>query len=148
MQRTAWLILAAILLLVGPASASTMKSIGKDRVNVRSNPNRNSAVLFQAYLGYPIQIEKQKRDWVFCTDWKDNTGWIYKPLVSGTQTAVILVDDANIRRGPSLKRPVVLQASKGEIYKIFGEKGDWVKVGYYLENEVIGWVRQDLVWGD
>ena len=41
-----------------------------------------------------------------------------------------------------------MQASKGEIYKIFDEKGEWVKVGYYLENEVIGWIRQDLVWGD
>ncbi|MBU4354976.1 MAG: SH3 domain-containing protein, partial [Proteobacteria bacterium] len=64
------------------------------------------------------------------------------------QTAVILVEEANIRKGPSLRKPVVMQASKGEIYKIFDEKGEWVKVGYYLENEVIGWIRQDLVWGD
>ena len=41
-----------------------------------------------------------------------------------------------------------MQASKGEIYKIFDEKGQWVKVGYYLENEVIGWIREDLVWGN
>jgi uncharacterized protein YgiM (DUF1202 family) len=55
---------------------------------------------------------------------------------------------ANIRKGPSLRKPVVKQAAKGEIYKIFNEKGEWVKVGYYLENEVIGWIRQDLVWGE
>jgi len=61
---------------------------------------------------------------------------------------VILVEDANIRKGPSLNKPVVMQASKGEIYKIFDEKGQWVKVGYYLENEVIGWIREDMVWGD
>jgi hypothetical protein len=41
-----------------------------------------------------------------------------------------------------------MQVSKGEIYKIFDEKAEWVKVGYYLENEVIGWIREDLVWGD
>jgi hypothetical protein len=37
---------------------------------------------------------------------------------------------------------------EGEIYKIFDEKGEREKVGYYRENEVIGWIRQDLVWGE
>jgi SH3-like domain-containing protein len=138
----------SIVFLVSSAFAANMQSIGKDRVNVRSQPNLNSEVMFEASLGYPIQIEKQKNNWVYFTDWKNNTGWVYKPLVSGTQTALIMVEEANIRKGPSLRRPVVKQASKGEIYKIFDEKGEWVKVGYYLEDEVIGWVRQDLVWGE
>jgi uncharacterized protein YgiM (DUF1202 family) len=139
---------AWMVVMVGPVWASSMRSISKDRVNVRSQPNLDSEVVFQASLGYPIEVERQKNNWVYFTDWKNNTGWVYKPLVSRTQTAVILVDDANVRKGPSLRKPVVMQASKGEIYKIFGEKGNWVKIGYYLENEVIGWVRQDLVWGD
>jgi SH3-like domain-containing protein len=148
MRRILCLTLAWGLLLVFPALASTMRSIGKDLVNVRSKPDLSSEVVFQAFLGYPIQVEKQEKNWVYFTDWKNNAGWVYKPLVSKIQTAVVLVDKANIRRGPSLRRPVVMRASKGEIYKIFAEKGDWVKVGYYLENEVIGWIRQDLVWGD
>ena len=148
MRKFLCLTAAWILLMVGQALASTMQSIGKDRVNVRSRPALSSEVVFQASLGYPIQIEKQKKNWVYCIDWKNNTGWVYKPLVSKTQTAVVLVENANMRKGPSLKKPVVMQASKGEIYKIFGEKSDWVKVGYYLGNDVIGWIRQDLVWGD
>jgi N-acetylmuramoyl-L-alanine amidase len=125
-----------------------MQSIRRDSVNVRSKPDLNSEVVFQASLGYPVQIEKQKRNWVYCIDYKNQAGWIYKPLLSKTQTAVVLVEDANIRKGPSLRKPIVMQASKGEIYKIFDEKDEWVKVGYYLENEEIGWIRQDLVWGD
>jgi SH3-like domain-containing protein len=148
MRKFFWLAVISVLFVACPVSASTMKSIGKDRVNVRSKPGLSSEVLFQAYLGYPIEIEKQKNNWVYFTDWKNNSGWVYKPLVSGTQTAVILVDNANIRKGPSLRKPVVTKASQGEIYKIFGEKGNWVKIGYYLEDEVVGWVRQDLVWGD
>jgi SH3-like domain-containing protein len=105
-------------------------------------------VLFQASLGYPIEIEKQQNNWVYIHDWKNNSGWVYKPLVSGTQTAVILVDHANIRKGPDLKMPVVTAGSLGEIYRIFAEKGKWVKIGYYLENEAVGWVREDMVWGD
>jgi SH3-like domain-containing protein len=148
MKKFLWLAVISVLLLPGTVSASTMKSIGKDQVNVRSRPDLGSDVLFQAFLGYPIEVEKQQGNWLYFTDWKNNTGWVYKPLVSKTQTAVILVESANIRKGPSLRQPVVMQASKGEIYKIFAERGDWVKVGYYLENEVIGWIRQDLVWGD
>jgi uncharacterized protein YgiM (DUF1202 family) len=148
MRKFLCLAVAWSMLLAVPALASTMKSIGKDRVNVRSQPSLGSEVVFQAFLGYPIQVEKQKDSWVYCTDWKDNAGWVYKPLVSSTQTAVVLVENANIRKGPSLRRPVVMQASKGEIYKIFAEKGNWVQIGYYLENEKIGWIRDDLVWGE
>jgi SH3-like domain-containing protein len=148
MKKFYWLALISALVLACPAWGSIMKSIGKDRVNVRSKPNLKSDVEFQAYLGYPIQVEKQKDNWVYFTDWKNKSGWVYRPLVSNIKTAVILVDDANIRKGPSLRTPVVTKASQGEIYKIFAEKGNWVKIGYYLENEEVGWVRDDLVWGD
>jgi len=148
MRKIFCLVVASVVLSVSPLLASSMQSIRKDLVNVRSKPALNSEVVFQASLGYPVQIEKQKSNWVYCTDYKSQTGWVYKPLLSNTQTAVILVEDANIRKGPSLNKPVVMQASKGEIYKIFDEKGQWVKVGYYLENEVIGWIREDMVWGD
>jgi SH3-like domain-containing protein len=147
MRKIFYLAVASVVLSVSPLLGSNMQSIGKDRVNVRSKPNLNSEVVSKVFQGYPIQIEKQQNNWVYFTDWKNNNGWVYKPLVSRTQTALVLVEDANIRKGPSMKRPVVMQASKGEIYKIFDEKGKWVKVGYYLDNEVIGWIRQDLVWG-
>lgn len=148
MRKIICLVAASVVLSISSVSASSMQSIRKDSVNVRSKPDLNSEVVFQASLGYPVQIEKQKRNWVYCIDYKNQAGWIYKPLLSKTQTAVVLAEDANIRKGPSLRRPVIMQASKGEIYKIFDEKGQWVKVGYYLENEEIGWIRQDLVWGD
>ena len=148
MRKIICLVVASVLLSVSPVLASNMQSIRKDSVNIRSKPDLNAEVVFQASLGYPVQIEKQKSNWVYCTDYKNQAGWVYKPLLSETQTAVVLVEEANIRKGPSLRRPVVMQASKGEIYKIFDEKGQWVKVGYYLENEVIGWIRDDLVWGD
>jgi N-acetylmuramoyl-L-alanine amidase len=148
MNKFFCLVAALVMMLVGPVFAATMQSIGKDQVNVRSKPDLNSEVLFELSLGYPIQVEKQQDNWVYFTDWKNQAGWVFKPLVSKTQTAVILVDNANIRKGPSLSMPVVMKASKGDIYKIFGEKDDWVHVGFYLENEKIGWIRDDLVWGE
>ncbi len=148
MRKIICLTVLSVVLLGSSVWAANMQSIGKDRVNVRSKPTLNSDIVFEASLGYPIHIEKQRNNWVYFTDWKSKTGWVYKPLISRTQTALITVEEANIRKGPSLRRPVVKQASRGEIYKIFDEKGEWVKVGYYLEDEVIGWIRQDLVWGE
>jgi len=113
MHTTFCLVAALVMLLVGPVYAATMQSIGKDKVNVRSKPDLNSEVLFEVSLGYPIQIEKQQNNWVYFTDWKKQAGWVFKPLVSQTQTAVILVDNANIRKGPSPKKPVVMKASPG-----------------------------------
>ena len=127
---------------------ATMKSIGRKRANVRAQPSLNSEILFQAFLGSPVKVEKQKNNWVYVTDYKRNSGWIYKPLVSNIKTVMVLAKNANIRKGPSLRRPVVKKASEGEIYKLFAEKGRWVKVGYYRENKVIGWIRDDLVWGE
>jgi uncharacterized protein YgiM (DUF1202 family) len=135
-------------LWLAAAWASTMSSIAKERVNVRSQPGLRSQVLFQAGLGYPVEVEKRQQEWVYIHDWQERAGWVNKSLLSKVQTAVVAVDHANIRKGPAVGKPVVMQASKGDIFKVFGEKGHWVKVGYYLENEVIGWVREDLVWGD
>jgi uncharacterized protein YgiM (DUF1202 family) len=69
-------------------------------------------------------------------------------LGEDVQTAVVLVGRVNIRRGPGLRYGVVSQAEREEVYKIFDEKREWVKIGYYLENQEVGWVRKDLVWGE
>lgn len=148
MRKIKFLLLILIILPAAPVWAATMESIGKDEVNVRAKPSTQSDVLFQACLGYPIHLEKQQGEWALIQDWQDNTGWVYKPLLSRINTAIVLVDNANIRKGPGLSNPVVRRASRGEIYKVFGERGHWVKIGYYLENKVIGWMREDLVWGE
>lgn len=148
MSKFFCLVAALVMMLVGPVFATTMQSIGKDQVNIRSKPDLNSEVLLKVPLGYPIKVEKEENNWVYFSDWENHNGWVFKPLVSRIQCAVIMVDHANIRKGPNLNTPVVMEASRGNIFKIFGEKGDWVNVGYYQENEKIGWIRDDLVWGE
>lgn len=125
-----------------------MQSIGKDQVNVRSGPSINHSVVFQAPLGYPVEIKKQEGPWVLIQDWEGDSGWVSKPFISRTQTAVVSVVSANVRRSPGVQHAVVKQVHRGEIYKILEKKGCWVKIGYYLEREQVGWIRQDLIFGD
>jgi SH3-like domain-containing protein len=126
-----------------------MASIAKKNVNVRNAPSTSADILFQAHFGYPVEVQKTKGSWVQIRDWEGNTGWVYYPLINRkVQTVLVVPDRVNIRKGPGLKYKVVEQAEGGMIYKLFEEKGKWVKIGYYLENEEIGWVRSDMVWGE
>lgn len=137
-----------LLLLTAPGWAATMGSIAKDRVNIRSGPSMKAKPIFQAQLGYPVRQENRRHRWAYIRDWKGRRGWVYQPLVSRVRTVIVLPPQAKIRQGPAARTPVEGEAYRGEIYKIFGTKGKWVKIGYYLENEVRGWIHRDLVWGD
>lgn len=139
------MIIPALVTHPDPACA---KSIGRDQVNIRSGPSLKSSISFHAPLGYPIKIEKEKGKWVFFRDWENNTGWVYKPLVSDVETAVVLVESANLRSSAGKKYRVVAKAKRGEIYKVLARNGRWVHLGYFFGGEAVGWVRSDLVFGD
>ncbi|MFZ5450554.1 MAG: SH3 domain-containing protein [Thermodesulfobacteriota bacterium] len=148
MLRTLSLMIILTLMSLGPAHAS-MASIGKENVNVRKAPNIKADILFKIHFGFPVEVQQTKGDWAQIRDWDGNSGWVYRPLINKkVQTALVLPDSVNIRKGPGLRFRVVNKAEGGEIYKIFAEKGNWVKIGYYLENQPLGWVRNDLVWGE
>jgi uncharacterized protein YgiM (DUF1202 family) len=148
MMRTLGLTLILTLILLGAAWAN-MASVGKENVNVRSAPNLQADVIYQIHLGFPVEVQQTKGSWVQIKDWDGNTGWVYRPLINRkVQTALVIPERINVRKGPGLRYRVVNQATGGEIYKIFGEEGNWIKIGYYLEDQEVGWVRSDLVWGE
>jgi uncharacterized protein YgiM (DUF1202 family) len=148
MKNIFFLTAAWLIILIMPVLASTA-SIGKDKVNVRKEPNLRAEVLFQAHLGYPVELAGTKGEWVKIKDWQNEVGWVYGPMINKQiQTAVVLPENGNIRKGPGLKYPVVAQVKNGEVYRIFQERSGWVKIGYYVEDQVLGWIRNDLVWGD
>ena len=147
MRKTVTLTLMFLAVIAGPAWSET-GSIGKDRVNVRSGPGHKYKVMFQAPLGYPVEIISQNKGWLKIRDWHGNTGWVDESLVSKTQTAVVLEDRVNVRQAPGIGNDVLCQVEKGDIYKVLAEKANWVQIGYYYEGDVVGWIREDLVFGN
>lgn len=153
MRKVTSLAVLWTILAVGPAvllspPCTSAKSIGKDRVNIRSGPSLKSKILFQAPLGYPIKIEKRRGNWILFRDWENNTGWVYKPFVSDIDTAVVLAVRANLRSGPGLNNKVIGKAAQGDIYRIISRRGRWIDLGYYYGDDPVGWIRSDLVFGD
>ena len=152
MKQKTTLVSACACLLAGATlmapAGSLAKSIAKDQVNLRSAPNQTSEILLIAPQGYPIEVLKKSGKWTQYRDWQNSTGWVYSPLVSDVDTAVILVEKANIRSGVGTSTSVVATAAMGEIYKIMHRQNNWVQLGYYEANTPLGWIRADLVFGE
>jgi SH3-like domain-containing protein len=140
--------LLASSLLLCSAPAAQAKSIAKDDINVRSGPSTQDEILFTVPRGYPIEVQERSGQWTRFQDWQGNSAWVYSSLVSDVNTAVILVDKANIRSAGSTSAKVAAVAEIGEIYKVLNKKGDWVQLGYYDSNAPVGWIRHDLVFGE
>ena len=140
-----FLLAPLLLALAAPASG---KSIAKDQVNVRAEPDLKSAILYSAPLAYPLEIKKEQGKWVYCLDWLNNSGWVYKSLISDIDTAIVLVEKANIRSAATLNTSVVANAEQGDIYTILARDNNWVKLGYYQTGADAGWIRDDLVFGE
>ena len=84
------------------------KSIAKDDIIVRSGPSTGDEILFTVPRGYPIEVERREGQWTQFRDWQNNTAWVYTPLVSDINTAVITADKANVRSKASLNSCVEL----------------------------------------
>ena len=146
MKKNLWISMLLLFAGVTAGHAKTM-SIAKDEVNVRSKPSKQSQVLYKATRGYPVLAKKRQHHWLYVEDWHGRKGWVYAKLVSSIPTTVVKVDMANVRKGPSQKNASIAKAKQGEIYKVLASRNNWVKIGYYFENEPAGWIHEDLVWG-
>jgi len=148
MQKTCCFIPVIIsLLLISPVWARTM-SIGKDKANVYSGPGLEHAVVYQAPVGYPLRIEVEIGDWLRFRDWLGNIGWVTRPSVSGVKSAIVSVRIAAISSAPDIFHRTGKTVNRGEIYKVLEERPNWVRVGSWSNGESIGWIQEDLVFGE
>lgn len=137
----------AVLLNASPLWAG-MKSIAKDNTNIRSGPGFKYKVLYQASRGYPLEVLARQGEWVRVRDWEGAVGWVHTRLLSSVRTAVVLAERANVRSGPGMKNSVRRKVTRGEIYLVMAQQSSWTQIGYYFEKEHIGWIREDLVFGN
>ncbi len=62
-----------------------------------------------------------------------------------SEMLVVMKDKVNMRDGPSIDHPVVLQLAQGQELMEFKREGKWVHVGAYGTSGKIGWVHERLV---
>ncbi len=62
-----------------------------------------------------------------------------------SNTLYVMKDRVNLREGPSINHPIVLQLEAGQELMEFKRDGKWVHVGAYGTSGKIGWVHGTLV---
>jgi len=150
--RIQQIVFLVILLVfsVSTANAITMLSVDGDNVNLRSGPGTKYQVKWEYGKGFPLKVHTKKGDWVKVSDFENDSGWIYKPLLSSKGHMIVKVfknqnKRINIRSGPGTSYSVVGKAYYGVVFETLEQKQGWAKVRH--ETGLIGWIKRTLLWG-
>jgi SH3-like domain-containing protein len=133
-----------ILSLSAASFAGEYVSVRKDGVNIRSEPDTSSNVIWQVFESFPLEVIKREKGWAYVVDFEGDKGWIYETLISSKKTAIVNVDSCNMRSGPTTEDSVIATVKKGVVFEVLEMKSDWVKVRY--KNEISGWMHNSLLW--
>lgn len=127
------------------AHAREMVSVAKPEINMRSGAGTQHSTQWSLGLGFPLEVTGRSGQWLKVRDFENDTGWVYRPLVSKTPHHIVKSRTANIRSAPGTRSRVVGQAQHGEVLRTLDRRTDWVKV--QQEGGPKGWVAKRLLWG-
>lgn len=131
-------------------SSAQMLSVDGENVNLRSGPGTKYQVKWEYGKGFPLKVVSKKGDWVKVTDFENDSGWIYKPLLSKKGHMIVKAfknknNRVNIRSGPGTRYKVVGKAYYGVVFETLTQQNGWAKVRH--ESGLVGWIKRTLVWG-
>lgn len=147
--RSLFLLLCALLLTLGfPAQAqkkADMVSVDRELVRLRAGAGTHHEALWELTRGYPLQVLQRQGSWLQVQDFEKDTGWIYRPLVASNKPHVIVTGKTvNLRSAPNTRSAIVSKASYGDVLRMLGRRGDWVRV---QSRQGPAWISERLVWG-
>ena len=121
-------------------------SLKSNDANIRVGPSKNYPIVIK-YIkkNYPLKILEEHQAWRKIEDYKKNTGWIHKSLISGTRTGLVLSqEDKNIELLNTLDGSVIGEIGQGNIIHLEKCKIDWCLVSL---GNFIGWINKKYIWG-
>ena len=121
-------------------------SLKSNDANIRVGPSMNYPIEIKYITkNYPLKIIEEYEEWRKVEDFKQNSGWIHKSLITGTRTGIILSsDNKTIKLLNTLDGNVIGEIGKGNIVFLEKCKIDWclVSSGNYK-----GWIDKKYIWG-
>ena len=121
-------------------------SLKSDNANIRVGPSKNYPIVIK-YIkkNYPLKILEEYQEWRKVEDFKKNTGWIHKSLISGTRTGLILsIENKNLELFNTLGGDVIGEMGQGNIVSLEKCKIDWCLVS---SRNFKGWINKKYIWG-
>lgn len=138
------MLLCAFFLPAG-AMAAEMLSVASEQVNVRGGPGNQHETEWAAARYYPLQVVDREGNWIRVSDYENEEGWIYGPLLSAVPSVVVISQKANIREGAGMDYETLWVLDKAYALKVLETDGAWLKVSD--GEEVTGWIHKSVTWG-
>lgn len=130
--------------------ALDMMSVNTESVNLRNGPGKSYDIKWEYGKGFPLIVVSRKGEWVKVKDFENDTGWIFKSLLSKRGHMIVKVNKnrnkkINIRSGPGTRNRIVGKAYYGVVFETLEQKNGWAKVKH--ESGLVGWIKRSLLWG-
>jgi len=138
-------IIFSALLFSAPLMAENILSVAPKEANVRSGPGDAYEVVWRAARYYPLEVLDREGSWLMISDYENEEGWIYRPLLSGVPSVVVISQKANVREGTGTDYPVLWVLDKEYSLKLLETDGEWMKISD--GGEVSGWIHKSVTWG-
>lgn len=135
----------ALILSTAAGQAREMVSVAKADVNMRAGAGTQHDALWTLPLGYPLEVTGRQGKWLKVRDFENDTGWVYRPLVSKTPHVVVKARVVNLRSASATSSRILGKVERGEILRTLEHKNDWVKV--QRDGGLKGWIARRLLWG-
>lgn len=142
--KIAGMVLLITCLAGGMAAAQERMAIRSAVANIRSGPNTDAAVLWQAEQYYPVIILEKKGDWCRFQDFEGDQGWVHASLLGPIKSVIVKSNHCNIRTGPGTQYDIAFTVNKGIPFKVLQTKGKWLEVQHADGDS--GWIHKGLVW--
>lgn len=122
-----------------------MVSVAGDKLNLRSGPGTKYPVQWEYGKGFPLMVKATKGSWYKVVDFENDTGWVYRKLVTNKPHLIVKEKIVNIRKGPGEKYKLIGKAKYGVVLKTLSQQSGWAKVQHI--SGLQGWIKRDLLWG-
>ncbi|MDW7773955.1 MAG: SH3 domain-containing protein [Desulfobulbaceae bacterium] len=131
------------LMTAATGVAADYVSVLNDNVNLRSGPDTKHGILYELPSGFPLKVLSREGQWIKVSDFENDQGWIYAPLVSDAQYCIVTVNEGNLRAGPGVNHDKVGTVVREVILRKIKTEGDWIQVEH---PRLKGWIHKKLVW--
>lgn len=118
-------------------------SVIDDDVNLRSGPDTKYSILYEVPAGYPLKIISKEGQWLKVSDFENDQGWIFAPLVSDAQYCIVTASQGNVRSGPGINHDKVGSVVREVILRKVNTQGEWIQVEH---PKLKGWIHKKLIW--
>ena len=134
---------AFFLMSVVIANSAEYVSVSKDGVNLRAGPDTKYSGLYELPQGCPLKVVSKKGQWIKVSDFENDQGWVFSPLVSRNSYVIVTVKEGNVRSGAGINYDKVGEVVREVLLKKVGKQGDWVQVEH---PKLKGWIHRKLIW--